>query len=92
MEDERIPKDVLNDENASGEKHVGRPVPWLIDACKRDIKSTQINIDSWEYAARERSNWRHAVQSGMRKAQERRNELWTEKRERARERERERER
>ena len=86
MEDERIPKDVLYDENASGTRHVGRPALWLIDACKRYIKSTQINIDSWEYTATARSNWRHAVQSGMRKAEERRNELWTGKRERRRER------
>lgn len=45
-EDGRIPKDVLYDELASGARHVGCPVLQFRDACKRDIKSAQISIES----------------------------------------------
>ena len=38
--------------------------------CKRDIKFAQISIESWEFAAADQNNWRQAVQSGMRKAEE----------------------
>ena len=82
MEDERISKDVLYGELASGARCVGRPALWLSDACKRDIKSAQTSIELWESAAADGNNWLQAVQSGMRKAEERRDELWTEKRRR----------
>ena len=73
-------------ELAYGARRIGRPALRFRDAWKRDIKSPQISIESWESAAADRKNWRQAVRSGVRKAEERRNELWTEKREHRRER------
>ena len=52
-------------------EHVGRPALWFRDACKQDIESVQISIKSLESAAADRKNWRQALQSGMRKAEER---------------------
>ena len=86
MEDGHILKDHLYGELASGARRVGRPTLRFTDACKRDIKSAHIIIDSWKVGAADRNNWRQVVQSGVRKAEERRNEMWTEKRERRRER------
>ena len=51
------------------------------NACKRNIKYVQIGTESWESAAADCNNWRQAVWSGIRKTEERRNELWMEKRE-----------
>ena len=81
MEDGRIPKDILCGELASGARRVGRPAVRFRAACKRDIKSAQISIESRESTAADSNNCRHAVQSGMRKAEESRNELWTDNRE-----------
>ena len=50
MKDGRPPKDVLYGELASGARRVGRPALRFGDACKRDIKSAQMNIESWESA------------------------------------------
>ena len=50
------------------------------NACKRNIESVQISIESWESAAADCINWRQAVWSGIRKTEERRNKLWMEKR------------
>ena len=86
MEDGHILKDDLYGELSSGARRVGHPSLRFMDACKRDIKSAHIIIESWTFGAADRNNWRQAVQSGMRKAEERRNEMWTEKRERRRER------
>ena len=89
MEDGHIPKD---GELASGARRVGRPVLRFRDACKRDIKSTQIGTESWESGATTGDRM-CGVASEKRKNRtvdgeenERRTELWTEKRERRRER------
>ena len=68
---------------SSGARRVGRPALRFMDACRR-IKSAQMSIESWESAAADSNNWRQTVQSDMRKAEERINKLWTEKRERRR--------
>ena len=81
MEGGHILKDDLYGELSSGARRVGRLSLRFMDACKRDIKSAHIIIESWTFGAADRNNWRQAVQSGMRKAEERRNEMWTEKRE-----------
>ena len=64
MKDGRIPKDVLYSELASGTRCVGRPALRFRDACKRDIKSAQISIESWEATAADRNNLRQAMVSG----------------------------
>ena len=60
-EDGRLPKDVLYGELTSGSRPVGRPMVRYKDVCKGDMKSAEINPDSWEAAAADRSNWRHMV-------------------------------
>ena len=76
MEDGRLPKDVLYDELTSGSRPVGRPMLRYKDVCKRDMKSAEINPNSWEAAAADRSNWRHIGRTGVRRAEARREELW----------------
>ena len=85
-EDGRLPKDVLYGELTSGSRPVGRPMLRYKDDRKTDMKSAEINPDSWEAAAADRSNWRHMVCTGVRKAEARREELWHDERERLRER------
>ena len=80
MEDGRLPKDVLYGELTSGSRPVGRPMLRYKDVCKGGMKSAEINPDSWEAAAADRSNWRHWCAE----AEARREELWHDKRERQR--------
>ena len=84
MEDGRIPKAVLYGELVSAARRVGLPTLLFGDTCKRDIKCAPTSIESWESAAVDGNIWRQAVRSGIRKAEETRNELWIEKRERRR--------
>ena len=46
-------KDILLGELAFGARRVGRPALALRfrDACKRDVKSAQISVESWEFEA-----------------------------------------
>ena len=57
MEDERIPKDVLYGEFASDTRRISTPALQFLDSCKRDIKSAQISIESWESAAADSYNF-----------------------------------
>ena len=57
MEDGRIPKNILFCEFASGKRTVGRPQLRFKDACKCDMKALDINTESWEDAAADRSRW-----------------------------------
>ena len=50
------------------------------NACKRNIESVQISIESWESATADCNNWRQAVWRGIRKTEEKRTKLWMEKR------------
>ena len=76
MEDSHLPKDVLYGELTSGSRPVGRPM-----LCYKDV---EINLDSWEAAAADHSNWRHMVRTMVRRAEARREELWHGKREQQR--------
>ena len=79
MEDGRIPKNVLYGELAMGRRPVSRPALRYKDVCKRDLKLTDINTDSWESLAEDRSGWRQAVQAGDRRGEEKRNKQMEEK-------------
>ena len=70
MKDGRIPKDVLHGELALGRRLPGRPVLRYKDVCKRDLKVTDIDTGSWESLAEDRGRWRQAVQSGVRRGEE----------------------
>ena len=66
VEDSRIPKDLLFGLLALGCRPVGRPALRYKGLCKRDLKLTTINPDSWEKFADDRDGWRHAVRKGVR--------------------------
>ncbi|XP_069178605.1 uncharacterized protein [Procambarus clarkii] len=61
----RILKDFLYGELASGRRPTGRPQLRFKDACKRDLKQMNIDINTWEAAAADRSAWRCKVQKEL---------------------------
>ena len=73
MEDGHIPKDLLYGQLPSGRRPLGRPALRYKDVCKRDLKLTDINPESWEKLADDRDSWRHAVRDGFRSGEEKRN-------------------
>ena len=58
MEDGRIPKDILYGELASGQRGIGCLQLRYKDACKRDMRALDININSWEELAADHTSWR----------------------------------
>ena len=58
MEDGQIPKDVLYRELTSGQRSTGCLQLRYKDACKRDMKVLDININSWEDLAANCTSWR----------------------------------
>ena len=71
MEDCQIPKVILNREITSGQRSTGHPQLRYKDACKRDMKALNININSWEDLAADCTSWRSMLhkqlQSGKKK-------------------------
>ena len=65
MEEGRIPKDILYGELAEEKHHTGRRQLRFKDICKRDLKSMNIDTNSWETLAKDRSAWRGAVIDGL---------------------------
>ena len=65
MKDDRIPKDLLYGELATGKRPTGRPQLRFKDVCKRDLQVLGINTDSWEVTATDRDAWRHTVKVGV---------------------------
>ncbi|XP_074636925.1 uncharacterized protein LOC141895086 [Acropora palmata] len=56
MQDGRIPKDILYGELAAGKRPRGRPLLRYKDVCKRDMKDLEIDPNSWEDIAVDRSS------------------------------------
>ena len=84
MEDGRLPKDVLYGQLTSGSRAVGRPMLRFKDVCKRDMRSADIDPETWEETAADRSAWRQAVRSGVERAEAKRDQQWRDRRERQR--------
>ena len=61
MEDGRIPKDILYGELAAGSRTTGRPQLRYKDTCKRDLKALNIETESWEKLAGDRTRWRSTL-------------------------------
>ena len=58
MEDGQIPKDILYGDLTSGQRSTGHPQLRYKDACKRDMKVLNININSWEDLTADHTSWR----------------------------------
>jgi len=86
MDDGRIPKDIMYGELASGRRPISRPALRFKDACKRDMKLIDINSNTWESLADDRSGWRYAVREGVKRGEERRRKQLGERRARRKER------
>ena len=65
MEDGRIPKDLLYGELTLGSRPTGRPKLRFKDVCKRDLKALNVDVNTWEATASERSAWRQTVREGI---------------------------
>lgn len=84
MDDGRLPKDLLYGELATGSRSAGRPVLRYKDVCRRDMKAGDITPSSWESVAEDRSGWRCAVRTCVNRSEERREQLWRDRRARNR--------
>ena len=85
MEDGRIPKDVLYGELASGQRSIGRPQLRYKDACKRDMKALNINTNTWEDLAANRTSWRSTLHKQLQIGEEKLTAAAIEKRARRKE-------
>jgi hypothetical protein len=70
MDDGRIPKDLLYGELAEGKRPRGRPLLRYKDVCKRDMKDLNIDINTWEASAEDRSSWKSLVKEGLTECEE----------------------
>ncbi|XP_077863023.1 uncharacterized protein LOC144345463 [Saccoglossus kowalevskii] len=60
MDKGRLPKDLLYGQLEEETRPVGRPCLRFSDVCKRDLRATHIDTQSWEITAGDRSTWRQA--------------------------------
>ena len=61
MEDGQIPKDILYSELTSGQRSTGHLQLRYKDACKRDMKALDININSWKDLTTDFTSWRSTL-------------------------------
>ena len=80
MPDGRIPKDLLYGELASGKRSTGRPQLRYRDVVKRDMKTVDINTESWESLAANRSKWRGVLTTHLKSGEEKLSQAATERR------------
>ena len=66
----RIPKDLLYGQLENGTRALGRPCLRFKDACKRDLRSANIDVDTWETTAADRLKWRQSVKMGIKRLEE----------------------
>ena len=69
MEPGRIPKDMLYGELSEGSRPMRRPHLRFKDVCKRDMKTMDINTNTWEGVAEDRPLWRGTVREGVQRAE-----------------------
>ena len=80
MPDGRIPKDLLYGELATGSRHTGRPQLRYRDVVKRDMKAVDIDTETWENLAADRSQWRGAVTKHLKTGEDKLTQAATERR------------
>ena len=80
MEDGCIPKDLLCGEFATGARCRGHPQLCFKDICKDDMKACNIDTQSWEAFADDRTLWQQQVSQGLKRGevaiQEKNDERW----------------
>ena len=80
MEDGWIPKDVLYRELTSGQRSTGCPQLRYKDACKRDMKALNININSWEDLTADHTSWRSTLHKQLQSSEKKLTAVAAEKR------------
>jgi len=80
MQDTRLPMQLLYGELSSGKRSTGGQRKRFKDSLKASLKTLDINTDSWENLAQDRSFWRAATTKGSKKAEETRLSECTRKR------------
>ena len=65
----RIPKDLLYGKLEKGTHKTGCPLLRFKDVYMRDMKSADIDIESWELMVKDRSTWRHLIKEGIKHAE-----------------------
>ena len=58
-------QNVLYGELASGKRNSGRPQLRFKHACKRDMKTLYINMETWDHLASNRSDWRSTLRTQL---------------------------
>ncbi|XP_071941032.1 uncharacterized protein [Antedon mediterranea] len=71
MDDTRTPKVMLYGELANCKRSKGRPLLRFKDACKRDLKAMDINVNTWEKKADNRKSWKDCIKVGLVHSEER---------------------
>ena len=69
MEDESIPKDLIYGELTTGARCRGHPQLCFKDICKCDMKACNIDIESWEAFADDRTLWKQQVSQGLKRGE-----------------------
>ena len=70
MPDSRIPKQLLYGELCRGKRSVGGQRKRFKDSLKGSLKDFNINPDTWETLAADRSTWRSHITQGAKRAEE----------------------
>ena len=70
MQDGRIPKDLLYGELSQGKRAIGRPKLRYSDVLKRDMRAIDMDTESWETLANDRTKWRTALTQHLARGEE----------------------
>ena len=65
MADDRIPKDILYAQLATGSRSQERPNFCFKDVCKSDLKQFDMDSKRWDELAKDRRLWRHELRRGL---------------------------
>ena len=71
MPDNRIPKQLLYGELSQRKRNVGGQRKRYKDSLKASLKDFDIDTETWEAGASDRESWRHHINSGATKAEQR---------------------
>ena len=80
MSDGRIPKDLLYGQLAEGSQDQGRPKLRFRYVCRRNLKSLDINVKTWEELEADRTSWRHELHVGLTRSEGKKRQTAEEKR------------